>query len=99
MTGLQSTAPALFALQAVAWLCGGALIGVAYFQTLRWNVRLLTLGRIPLLAAGLQAGRFLLLAGLFASVAQRWGALPLLSAATGIVTARTIMTARLGAAA
>ena len=96
MTGLQSTAPALFALQATAWLCGGALIGTAYFWTLRWNVRLLAIGRAPILSAGLQAGRFLLLAGVLAAIAERGGALPLLLAPAGIVAARAIMTAPLG---
>jgi F1F0 ATPase subunit 2 len=95
MTGLSSTAPT-FALQAASWLCGGALLGAAYFWALRWSVELFASGRrAPLLAAGLQAGRFLLLAGLLAVIADRCGALPLLSAAAGILVARTITTTRL----
>lgn len=97
MIGLAATTPALFALQVAAWLLGGALIGAAYFWTLSWNVRRLTFGRrVLLLAVCLQAGRFLLLAGSLAAIADRGGALPLLSAVPGILTARTIMTTRLG---
>jgi hypothetical protein len=97
MIDLSATAPALFALQIAAWLLGGALIGAAYFWTLRRNIELLAFGRcVLLLAVGLQAGRFLFLAGSLATIADRGGALPLLSAATGILVARTLMTTRLG---
>jgi len=97
MIGFPSTVPA-FALQTAAWLLGGALIGAAYFWALRRNVELLAFGRSALLlAVGLQAGRFLLLAGSLATIADRGGALPLLSAATGILMARSVMTTRLGA--
>jgi len=97
MTGLTATALALFALQTAAWLLGGALIGAAYFWTLCWNVRRLAFGRrVLFLAVGLQAGRFLLLAGSLAAIADRGGVLPLLSAAAGILVARTIMTTPLG---
>jgi F1F0 ATPase subunit 2 len=90
------TAPTLFAVQAAVWLCGGAALGVAYFWTLRFNVKLFAFSRAPLLALGLQGGRFLLLAGLLAAIADRSGALPLLSATAGVLAARTIMTARQG---
>ena len=96
MIGFCSTAATLFALQTAAWLLGGALIGAAYFGTLRLNVGLLAFGRAPLLAAGLQAVRFLLLAGLLAAVAGRCGSLPLLLAVAGILVARILMTTRLG---
>jgi hypothetical protein len=96
MTGFHITAPALLAEQVAAWLCGGALIGAAYFATLRFNVGLFAFGRAPVLALGLQAGRFLLLVGLLAAVAEGGGALPLLSVAAGILVVRTFMTARLG---
>jgi hypothetical protein len=97
MIGLSATAPALFALQTAAWLLGGALIGAAYFWTLHRNIELLAFGRSSLLlAVGLQAGRFLLLVGSLAAIADCGGAVPLLSAATGILMARTMMTTRLG---
>ena len=96
MTGYHLIAPTLFALQAGVWLCAGALIGAAYFLTLRWNVTLLAHGRAPLVAAAAQAGRFVLLAGLLAAIADFCGALPLVAAAAGIVAARTLMTARPG---
>jgi hypothetical protein len=96
MIGFYSTAPTLFALQTAAWLLGGALIGAVYFWTLRLNVGLLAFGRAPLLAAGVQAGRFLLLAGLLAAIADRCGSLPLLLGVAGILVARILMTTRLG---
>lgn len=85
--------------QAAVWLFGGALIGAAYFCTLRWNVRLLAFGRSPLLAVAVQLGRFLLLAGSLATIADRCGAAPLLFAAAGVLAVRTIMTTRLEVAA
>jgi F1F0 ATPase subunit 2 len=96
MTGFHFTAPSLLVFQAAAWLCGGALFGAAYFWTLHLNVRLFAFGRAPLSVLALQGGRFLLLAGLLAAIADRCGALPLLSATAGILAARTIMTARQG---
>jgi hypothetical protein len=96
MTGFHFTAPTLLAVQAAAWLCGGAMVGAAYFWTLRFIVKLFAFHRAPLSAFGLQGGRFLLLAGLLAAVAERCGALPLVSATAGILAARTIMTARQG---
>ena len=74
--------------RAGAWLSAGALIGVSYFLTLGWNVRLLVLGRRPLLAIALQLGRFALLAGLLAFIASRFGALPLLLSTVGILASR-----------
>ncbi len=96
MTNLQFAAPAFFVLQAAAWLGGGALIGVAYFLTLSWNVGLLTLRRAPLFAAAVQVGRFLLLAAVLAAIAERCGALPLISALAGIQAARALVIMRSG---
>ncbi len=87
---------ASLALQAGVWLSAGALIGAFHFLTLRWNVTLLALGRAPLLAMALQLGRFALLAGVLAAIAARFGALPLVLAAAGILGARTAAV-RLGA--
>jgi F1F0 ATPase subunit 2 len=89
MTSFHLGEQALLALRACAWLGGGALIGGFYFLTLRWNVRMLVLGRAPLLAMALQLGRFALLAGVLAMIASRFGALPLLVATAGIFAART----------
>lgn len=97
MMSFYSIAPTLVAVQTAAWLFGGGLIGAAYFWTLRWNVRRLCFRRRALvLATGLQAVRFLLLAGSLAALAAHCGAPPLLFAAAGIVGVRTVMTARLG---
>lgn len=90
-----ATPAAAVALQAVAWLTVGTLLGSFHFLTLRWNVRL-AVRRSPLVAAALQFARFALLAVVLAAVAGRCGALPLLLAAAGIWIARTAVT-RLGA--
>ena len=89
MTSFHLTEHALLALRAGAWLAGGSLIGTFHFLTLRWNVRMLALGRAPLLAMALQLGRFALLAGVLAVIASRFGALPPLLATAGILAART----------
>ncbi len=89
MTSFHLTEHGLLALRAGAWLGGGALIGACYFLTLRWNVRMLALGRLPLFAMALQLGRFALLAGVLAVIAGRFGALPLILATAGILAART----------
>ena len=89
MTSFDLTEHALLALRVGAWLGGGALIGAFYFLTLRWNVRMLALGRAPLLAMALQLGRFAFLAGVLGVIASRFGALPLLLATAGILAART----------
>ena len=89
MTSFDLTEHALLALRVGAWLGGGALIGAFHFLTLRWNVRMLALGRAPLLAMALQLGRFALLASVLAVIASRFGALPLLLVTAGILAART----------
>jgi len=89
MTGFYLTENALRAVQAGAWLGGGALIGAFHFLTLRWNVRMFVLGRLSLLATALQLGRFALLAVALAVIAARFGALPLILSAAGILAART----------
>ncbi len=96
MTNLQFARPAFFVLQAAASLGGGALIGAAYFLTLRFNVGLLTLRRAPPFAAAVQVGRFLLLAAVLAAIAELCGALPLISALAGIQAARALVIRRSG---
>ena len=89
MTSFQLTEHAWLALQAGTWLGTGALIGASYFLALHWTVSMLALGRTPLLAMALVLGRFVLLAGVLAAIASRFGALPLLLAAAGILVVRT----------
>jgi len=89
MTSLHLAEHAWLALQAGTWMGAGALIGALYFLTLHWNVRMLALGRAPLFAMALALGRFVLLAGVLAAIASRFGALPLLLAAASILVVRT----------
>jgi len=89
MTSFHLTQHAWLALQAGTWLGAGALIGALYFLALHWNVRMLALGRTPLLTMALVFGRFVLLAGVLATIASWFGALPLLLAAAGILVVRT----------
>jgi N-ATPase, AtpR subunit len=98
MTDFHLTEHALLALQAGAWLGAGALIGGFYFLSLQWNVTVLAFGRSLLPALALQLGRFALVAVVLAAIASRFGALPLLLAAAGILAARAAAV-RLGAQA
>jgi F1F0 ATPase subunit 2 len=72
-----------------AWLMVGALIGTFHFLTLRWNVRMLAGDRPLPLALATQLVRLALVAGALAVIAGYFGALPLLAAAAGILTARS----------
>lgn len=88
MTSFHFSDGVLLALRSGAWLSGGTLIGAGYFLTLRWNVALLALGRTPLRTIALALGRFALVAALLALITSRFGALPLLFTAAGIVGIR-----------
>jgi hypothetical protein len=77
-----SSAPLL----ALGGLCAGLVLGLAYFASLRRNVRLYADGR-PVAAGLLQAGRFALLAGALAGIAQ-FGGVPLLASALGLLAGR-----------
>ncbi len=88
MTANHLVEPALFVAQAGAWLGTGVLIGAFYFLALHWNIRMFVLGEAPLLAMALQFGRFALLAGVLATSAGHFGALPVLLVAVGITVAR-----------
>ena len=81
----------LYGLEACAWLAAGALIGAFHFVTLLWNVQMFAAGRPLVLAMASQLARFGLIAGLLAIIAGRFGALPLLAAAAGILAARTVV--------
>jgi F1F0 ATPase subunit 2 len=76
----------------------GALIGSSYFLTLRWNVRMLVLGRRPLLAMGLQLARFTLLAGALFLIVRGFGAVSLIAMTGGVLASRTAVL-RMGAPA
>ena len=79
----------LLVLSVGAWLTVGALIGSLYFLTLRWNVRMFTIGQSLPLALVTQLVRFALIAGVLAIIASHFGALPLLVATAGILATRT----------
>jgi F1F0 ATPase subunit 2 len=79
----------LFVLGAAAWLTIGAVIGAAYFLSLRWNIRHFEIGRSLLLAFAVQLVRFAIIAVVLGVIVIHFGALPLLIAAAGILAART----------
>jgi F1F0 ATPase subunit 2 len=79
----------LCVLRAGAWVAVGALIGALHCLTLRWNVRLLAVGRSLLLALGTQLVRFAIVGGALAVIASQFGALSLIVATAGILVART----------
>jgi len=72
-----------------ASLAAGALIGAFHFLTLRWNVRMLATGQSLPLALAVQLVRFAVIAAALAVIASHFGALPLLTAAAGILATRT----------
>lgn len=78
-----------YAISAGAWLTVGALIGASHFLALRWNVRMLAVGRSLSLALTAQLVRFAFLAGVLTIIAGHFGAFPLLAASAGILAART----------
>ena len=57
----------LLVLSVGAWLTVGALIGSLYFLTLRWNVRMFTVGQSIPLALATPLVRFALIAGVLPS--------------------------------
>ncbi|OJU23816.1 MAG: hypothetical protein BGN91_08335 [Nitrobacter sp. 62-13] len=76
--------------QAFGWLLAGALLGWFHFLTLRWNVRILVSGR-ALLPFALQLLRFAMPAAALSIIARSFGALPLLTAALGLLVARIVV--------
>jgi F1F0 ATPase subunit 2 len=79
----------MYALSAGAWLAVGTLIGAFHFLTLRWNVRMFALNQPLPLAFATQLVRFALIAIVLGVIASHFGALPLLTAAAGILATRT----------
>lgn len=80
---------AVAVLSAGSWLAIGIGIGVLYFLTLRWNVRMLAAGRPLLPTMAIQLGRFAAIGIVLAIIAGYFGALPLLATTAGILAART----------
>lgn len=92
MTYPFSLITAALAVHAVLGFSFGALLGVLYFQSLWWNVQLLTSGS-AWRAIGLHLLRFgVLIISLYA--ASRYGAVALISAAFGMIAARSLVLRR-----
>ena len=72
---------------ASAWLGIGLLIGVVYFLTLQWNVRMMMAGSSLLAASGLQLVRLAAMAAALGFIASHFGALALLASGAGIQAA------------
>lgn len=70
----------------------GVLVGLTHFTSLRWIVRLYT-GGGALRAVVIQLGRFVVLVGVLAALAQL-GAAALLGGAAGILAARAFVLRR-----
>lgn len=89
MMGVPVTSPLLTSgLAAGAWLGVGALMGALHFLTLHWTVRRLATGRAPALALVIQMVRLAVLAVVLAIIAHGFGAMALLIATAGVLTAR-----------
>ena len=74
-----------------AWLAVGAVIGALHYQTLQWNVRVVTIGQSALLGLAAQLARLAAMAVVLTLITRNYGALPLLVATLGILTARTVV--------
>lgn len=92
MTDALSLMTAATAVHVVVGFAFGTLLGAVYFQSLWWNVQLVA-GGGAWRAIGLHLLRFgVLTASLYA--ASRYGAVVLISAAFGIVVARSFVLRR-----
>lgn len=78
----------------VAHFMAGLLLGFVYFRAVWWNTRLFTRGGRAGIAIAVIIGRIVLLGGLLA-LASREGALPLLTMALGVLTARPMVMRKL----
>ncbi|MDR3505850.1 MAG: ATP synthase subunit I [Acidocella sp.] len=78
----------------VLWFAAGCGLGLLYFGVLWWNVRLLTSGAKPVMAALLGALRFAGL-GVVLFVASHAGVLPLLAMVLGVLAGRGVVVRRL----
>ncbi|HME27772.1 MAG TPA: ATP synthase subunit I [Acetobacteraceae bacterium] len=70
----------------------GVAVGLLHFLLLRWNTRLFITAGVPR-AIGIQALRLVVLAGVLL-LAARFGAVPLLLTALGVMMARQIVVRR-----
>lgn len=86
------------AFSVIAHLTVGILLGLLYFRSLWWNVRLFTSGGHVTTTIVLFLGRFAVLGGLLA-LASLEGALPLLSMVFGLLIARAMVVRRIREAA
>jgi F1F0 ATPase subunit 2 len=73
---------------AIAFI-GGLLAGAVLYQTLWWNVQMLSAGKSPLKVVAIQVARLALLAGVLI-VAATFGAMPLLVTALGLMASRSV---------
>jgi hypothetical protein len=76
------------------WFIAGCGLGLLYFRVLWWNVRLLTSGAKPVMAALLGAARFAGL-GFALFLASHSGVLPLLAMVLGVLVGRGAVVRRL----
>lgn len=74
----------------------GIVAGIAHFGSLWWNTRMFAQAGSMVAAVVVQLGRLGLLAAVFVGL-SRFGALPLLAGALGLLMARQLMLKRLGA--
>jgi hypothetical protein len=79
------------AFQAVAWLFLGLLLGGFHFLTLRWTADAIARGRRLSAAVALHVSRVVLVGVVMFVIARYFGALSLLSAAAGLVAARSMV--------
>lgn len=77
-----------------AYLTTGTALGVLYFSSLWWTVRMFAGGRGAPTIIGAMIARFVLLGGVLA-LASLEGAMPLLLMAVGILAGRFIVAGRL----
>ncbi len=78
------------ALAAASFLLVGLAVGALFFVLLRWNTMLYTRGGSLALALCIQCARTAVLGCVFVSTA-RYGALPLLLTALGLLIARPVV--------
>lgn len=76
-----------------AHLVAGVGLGIVYFNTIRWNARLLVAGRRAGTGIALIIIRIVLLGGLL-TLASLEGAMPLLALALGVLIARPMVMRR-----
>jgi hypothetical protein len=90
MTGLDLARWGSLGLLACTWLAAGTLIGVLHFMALQWSLGTLGPRRTRLLLPlTIQFWRFVLLGGVLALIATRFGSPALILTAGGLLAGRT----------